>query len=63
MVSRTNLALSEQDKTVPDRSQTCWTALLLLGLTLNSQAAEIETNGQSDKLISDLELLEFLDSF
>ncbi len=63
MVSRTNLALSEQDKTVPDRSQTCWTALLLLGLTLNSQAAENETNGQPDNLIPDLELLEFLDSF
>lgn len=57
------MALSEQDKTVPDRSETCWTALLILGLTLNSQAAENETYGQPDNLIPDLELLEFLGSF
>jgi hypothetical protein len=63
MVSRTNLALPGQDETVPDRSQARWTALLLLGLTLSSQAAENETNGQSDNLVPDLELLEFLGSF
>ena len=63
MVSRTNLALPGQDETVPDRSQARWTALLLLGLTLSSEAAENETNGQSDNLVPDLELLELLGSF
>ena len=63
MVSRTNSALPEQDETVPDRSRACWTALLLLGVTLNSQAAENQTNDQPENLGPDLELLEFLGSF
>jgi hypothetical protein len=63
MVSLTNSAPPAQDETVPDRSQARWTALLLLGLTLSSEAAENETNGQSDNLVPDLELLEFLGSF
>lgn len=63
MVSLTNSASPEQDGIVPDRSRACWTALLLLGVTLNSQAAENETNGPPESLVPDLELLEFLGSF
>lgn len=63
MVSLTKSALPERYETVPDRSRAHWAALLLLGLTLNSHAAENETNGQPENLPPDLELLEFLGSF
>jgi len=63
MVSLTNSAPPAQDETVPDRSRARWSALLLLGVTLHSQAAENEANGQLENLAPDLELLEFLGSF